>query len=1077
MKKILSLLSLLVMTLTAFATDYTGHRTVTYGSNEPTESDNAVVSIVDNGDGTYNVSFVDVINVDGPYRDNYGTYTFSNLACTTENGVTTFTGSGLTAAVTHSNPNSDYSFIKSASEGELTVKFNAEKAYAKFAATISTGWSSATISAEFGTDDFETGGGEPEGPTVVSSKSFTDKLGMKMGEGVYDLPYSAEVTVKEMSDGSNNIDFSFGSSVIEANGLTKGTDAKGRTTYSGDVDVQGTVYKVYAVIYTDADGTEKIYMTVESEGVTYIVGTKPVDGPSIPMENYQADGTGFVVSTPIDWNTQKFQAVIDATNCNSSNTEEIFGFGPEATVWEKNIHIYADKGTYKAFYQCSNGNNNTTVNITDKTNITVEVSKADGLTVDGVSIIAADKLEGLFDLTEVKFGSGENSQFSNALYKSVKLVEVVPPFVPETKTYKDVAYSSFAGTNTNFDENTVEFTTVEDGTYNVVYKNLTVSSNRIGDLNIPNVTATTDADGNVTYTTTSTEGTWTNINQDLASMLGISEGSPATLKSFTATLSGEKLNMTVVTALTGVDATIVFGEQYVDPNPDPEGAIDVVEHGFYANDFAWQELKDINWDNQYLKAEIDLTTCKNENENILSVGNNISEWGATNYHFYYTAATKTLQFNFLNSSGNISRYDVADIEGTVTIEISKKKGLVINGTQYNNKYLSTEQYADPTTAFAELWAISNIKIGGCQGTTMSNATYNYIHILPVEAEPVDPNEVVGSKTFSDNLTVGHDAVTGDVTGYANKQVVFTKYANGETAVTFKEYPISETESRDLTFRGTIEEYDMSEYGMGNMIFGENMVATPIEDETSAFYGKEISLMINISSYTDDKIKFAYEFGSEAESEEKGGIYYCGEYGVEIEQPEEVVGTKTYTANLTVDHDATLQNEVLYKDKDVVFTKYSTGDVTVTFKAFPVSENETCDLTFRGTISEVDMSEYGMGVMVFGEKMVCKVEDEASSLNGQTLYLNINIDKKDDYSKNIVFNYSFANDVDDENADAESIFYCGRYGVVADAISGIQTEMENGNVSIYTVGGAKVNTLQKGINIVRLANGKTIKVVK
>ena len=1068
MKKILSLLSLLVMTLTAFATDYTGHRTVTYGSNEPTESDNAVVSIVDNGDGTYNVSFVDVINVDGPYRDNYGTYTFSNLACTTENGVTTFTGSGLTAAVTHSNPNSDYSFIKSASEGELTVKFNAEKAYAKFAATISTGWSSATISAEFGTDDFETGGGEPEGPTVVSSKTFTDKLGMKMGEGVYDLPYSAEVTVKEMSDGSNNIDFSFGSSVIEANGLTKGTDAKGRTTYSGDVDVQGTVYKVYAVIYTDADGTEKIYMSVESEGVTYIVGTKPVDGPSIPMENYQADGTGFVVSTPIDWETQKFQAVIDATNCNSSNTEEIFGFGPEATVWEKNIHIYADKGTYKAFYQCSNGNNNTTVNITDKTNITVEVSKADGLTVDGVSVIAADKLEGLFDLTEVKFGSGENSQFSNAFYKSVKLVEVVPPFVPETKTYKDVAYSSFAGTNTNFDENTVEFTTVEDGTYNVVYKNLTVSSNRIGDLNIPNVTATTDADGNVTYTTTATEGTWTNINQDLASMLGISEGSPATLKSFTATLSGEKLNMTIVTALTGVDATIVFGEQYVEPNPDPEGTIDVVEHGFNANGFGWQEVKDINWDTQYLKAEMDLTNCTSANEVVLSVGNNITAWGATNFHLYYTAATKTLQYNYIDASGNIGRYDIPNIEGTVTVEISKKNGLVVNGEKCNYKNGSTEQFDDPATAFASLWAVSSVQIGAIQGSTMGYAVYNYIHILPVEAEPVDPNEVVATKTYTDNLTVGHDAQTGDVTGYADKQVVFTKYANGESSVTFKEFPISETETRDLTFRGTISETDMSEYGMGTVTFGEDLAMTPIEDETSAFYGKEISLFINISSYSADKMEFTYEFGSE------DGIYYVGQYGVEIEQPEEVVGTKTYTANLTVDHDATLQNEVLYKDKDVVFTKYSTGDVTVTFKAFPVSENETCDLTFRGTISEVDMSEYGMGVMVFGENMVCKVEDEASSLNGQTLYLNINIDKKDDYSKNIVFQYSFANDVDD---DAESVLYCGRYGVVADAISGIQAEMENGNVSIYTVGGAKVNTLQKGINIVRLANGKTIKVVK
>ena len=1069
MKKILSLLSLLVMTLTAFATDYTGHRTVTYGSNEPTESDNAVVSIIDNGDGTYNVSFVDVINVDGPYRDNYGTYTFSNLACTTENGVTTFTGSGLTAAVTHSNPNSDYSFIKSASEGELTVKFNAEKAYAKFAATISTGWSSATISAEFGTDDFETGGGEPEGPTVVSSKSFTDKLSMKMGDNVYDnLPYSAEVTVKEMSDGSNNIDFSFGSSVIEANGLTKGTDAKGRTTYTGDVDVQGNAYTVYAVIYTDADGTEKIYMSVESEGVTYIVGTKPVDGPSIPMENYQADGTGFVVSTPIDWNTQKFQAVIDATNCNSSNTEEIFGFGPEATVWEKNIHIYADKGTYKAFYQCSNGNNNTTVNIADKTNITVEVSKADGLTVDGVSVIAADKLEGLFDLTEVKFGSGENSQFSNALYKSVKLVEVVPPFVPETKTYKDVAYSSFAGTNTNFDENTVEFTTVEDGTYNVVYKNLTVSSNRIGDLNIPNVTATTDADGNVTYTTTATEGTWTNINQDLASMLGISEGSPATLKSFTATLSGEKLNMTVVTALTGVDATIVFGKQYVDPNPDPEGAIDVVEHGFNANGFGWQEVKDINWDNQYLKAEMDLTNCTSENEVVLSVGNNITAWGATNFHLYYTAATKTLQYNYIDASGNIGRYDIPNIEGTVTVEISKKNGLVVNGEKCNYKNGSTEQFDDPATTFASLWAVSSVQIGAIQGSTMGYAVYNYIHILPVEAEPVDPNEVVATKTYTDNLTVGHDAQTGEVTGYAGKQVVFTKYANGESSVTFKEYPISETETRDLTFRGVIAELAMTEEGVGTVTYGEDLAMTPIEDETSAFYGKEISLFINISSYSADKMEFTYEFGSE------DGIYYVGQYGVEIEKPEEVVGTKTYTANLTVDHDATLQNEVLYKDKDVVFTKYSTGDVTVTFKAFPVSESETCDLTFRGTISEVDMSEYGMGVMVFGENMVCKVEDEASSLNGQTLYLNINIDKKDDYTKNIVFQYSFANDVDD---DAESIFYCGRYGVVADAISGIQTEMENGNVSIYTVGGAKVNTLQKGINIVRLANGKTIKVVK
>ena len=749
---------------------------------------------------------------------------------------------------------------------------------------------------------------KPEGPTVESSKEFTDKAAMSYaGSDPTDMG-TAKVTVDYMSDDSYNMSLEFGGNTYKATGVEKGTDNKGRTTYAGSVNIAGTDYQIYAVVYTDEESTEKIYLTATSNVTTFIIGSDPdaVAPLTFPIENYQADGTGFVVSTPIDWNTQKFQAVIDATNCNSSNTEEIFGFGPEATVWEKNIHIYADKGTYKAYYQCSNGNNNTNVNITDKTNITVEVSKADGLTVDGVSVIAADKLEGLFDLTEVKFGSGENSQFSNAFYKSVKLVDLVPPFVPETKTYNDVAYSSFNGTTTNYENKTVEVTSVDENTYKVVYKDIVVGDNRIGDFTVSDVTATTDeTTGVVTYTTTATEGTWSNINSELSMILGISEGGAAPLTSFTAKVtpaadetSEASLDMTIATTFNNAPVTFVFGDKYV-----------------------------------------------------------------------------------------------------------------------------------------------------------------------------DPNEVVETKTYTDNLTVGHDAQTGEVTGYADKQVVFTKYANGESSVTFKEYPISETETRDLTFRGTISETDMSDYGMGTVTFGEDLAMTPIEDETSAFYGKEISLFINISSYSADKMEFTYEFGSE------DGIYYVGQYGVEIEKPDEIVGTKTYTSNLTVDHDANLSNETVYENKDVRFDKYANGDVAVTFVAYPVSENETCDLTFRGTIQEVDMSDYGMGKMIFGNGLVCKVENEASSFNGKTLYLDINIKLKEDGSP--LFSYVFANDVDEEGEGAESIYYCGRFNVddITNGINGVETEMENGNVSIYTVGGAKLNTLQKGINIVRLANGKTIKVIK
>lgn len=749
---------------------------------------------------------------------------------------------------------------------------------------------------------------KPEGPTVESSKEFTDKAAMSYaGSDPTDMG-TAKVTVDYMSDDSYNMSLEFGGNTYKATGVEKGTDNKGRTTYAGSVNIAGTDYQIYAVVYTDEESTEKIYLTATSNVTTFIIGSDPdaVAPLAFPIENYQADGTGFVVSTPINWETQKLQAVIDATNCNSSNTEEIFGFGPEATVWEKNIHIYADKGTYKAYYQCSNGNNNTNVNITDKTNITVEVSKADGLTVDGVSVIAADKLEGLFDLTEVKFGSGENSQFSNAFYKSVKLVDLVPPFVPETKTYNDVAYSSFNGTTTNYENKTVEVTSVDENTYKVVYKDIVVGDNRIGDFTVSDVTATTDeTTGVVTYTTTATEGTWSNINSEVSMILGISEGGAAPLTSFTAKVtpaadetSEASLDMTIATTFNNAPVTFVFGDKYV-----------------------------------------------------------------------------------------------------------------------------------------------------------------------------DPNEVVKTKTYTDNLTVGHDAQTGEVTGYADKQVVFTKYANGESSVTFKEYPISETETRDLTFRGVIAELAMTEEGVGTVTYGEDLAMTPIEDETSAFYGKEISLFINISSYSADKMEFTYEFGSE------DGIYYVGQYGVEIEKPDEIVGTKTYTSNLTVDHDANLSNETVYENKDVRFDKYANGDVAVTFVAYPVSENETCDLTFRGTIQEVDMSDYGMGKMIFGNGLVCKVENEASSFNGKTLYLDINIKLKEDGSP--LFSYVFANDVDEEGEGAESIYYCGRFNVddITNGINGVETEMENGNVSIYTVGGAKLNTLQKGINIVRLANGKTIKVIK
>ena len=263
---------------------------------------------------------------------------------------------------------------------------------------------------------------------IIKYSDKTYKITLKqitLNSKTSDLVFTGKAVESEVDPGEG------GAVVTEGTMVQATADAETQNFLGGAVNAQ--------FMWQDVSDTE-IRMSFVLEGTKLSLGgefnyektPEPPVEPTFPMENYQADGKGFVVSTDIDWSKQKFQAIIDATKCNAASTEDIFGFGAEATAWFKNIHVYADKGSYKAYFQPAAGkdNNNTTVTIADQSNITIEVSKAEGLTVDGVVVIAAEQLTGIFDLTTVKFGSGENSQYSNALYKSVKLVDL--PKDPET---------------------------------------------------------------------------------------------------------------------------------------------------------------------------------------------------------------------------------------------------------------------------------------------------------------------------------------------------------------------------------------------------------------------------------------------------------------------------------------------------------------------------------------------------------------------------------------------------------------------------------------------------------------------
>ena len=634
MKKILSLLVLLVMTLTAFAKDYTGHRIVTYGYTTPTESDDAVVSITDNGDGTYNVTFKDVINVSDNYRDNYGTYTFSNVEGTTANGYTTIDLTGLTVAIT----NCDLG-LTSGDEATLLAKFNDEKAYAKFSAKIG-GYYKSSISAEFGKDDFgSTGGGgtveTTEGPlveaglapngatiaakdftinwdthkvvakldltncqgvnetifsfannaanlgewnvsngsvlhfyytkdadvwtttgmqhlthtfciqfrnsdklgetptkyvqvndpsnvrvelrqdgvyidgtlafeasdyaklltyndlvfgstqgenrsnatykyvevvgldwtepaTVVDSKEYTDKLFMTMAGGQPSELGTSTVTVKEMSDGTYNMSLVIGENTVEAENVVKGTDAKGRTTYTCTFNMGEQEYQVNAVVYTNDNNEEKIYLTATTTGATFTVGSDPdYVAPAEPedvtlWENYQADGNGFSKTATIDWDKQKIVASIDFSN--GGDDKDILAmttgesFAAFQTSTYRTMHWYCNQSVKQMsgfFAKSGAGNNNTGRFDVADCLAKFEISKAEGLKVNGVVKMTPEALEELFASNTVLIGSGESPKFSQAFYNYIKVVsldwtEPTEPTVKEEKSFTD-AISMVAG--------------------------------------------------------------------------------------------------------------------------------------------------------------------------------------------------------------------------------------------------------------------------------------------------------------------------------------------------------------------------------------------------------------------------------------------------------------------------------------------------------------------------------------------------------------------------------------------------------------------------------------------------------
>ena len=289
---------------------------------------------------------------------------------------------------------------------------------------------------------------EPE-VTVVATKKF-DAIDYS---NTWSQAGTANVTFEEMSDETVKMKFATDGINISANALTKGTDAKNRTTYTGEAvnDAMSTLtYTIKAVVYTE--GTEeKLYMTMEANsGVTFTVGTdpdyvapEPPAGESTIVENWKStEGTSWSHDVTIDWNTQKL--VVSVNLADTGSDKGFLGVTKKGNTpnWNNDgIIFYNVDGTTIQGYapgQLNNANTNYVPKGEDP--VRFEISKENGVKCQGNVVILADLIAHLTNQSNIVVGAAD--KVAGALYNYIKVVsldwkETTEPEVTEVsnKTY------------------------------------------------------------------------------------------------------------------------------------------------------------------------------------------------------------------------------------------------------------------------------------------------------------------------------------------------------------------------------------------------------------------------------------------------------------------------------------------------------------------------------------------------------------------------------------------------------------------------------------------------------------------
>lgn len=132
----------------------------------------------------------------------------------------------------------------------------------------------------------------------------------------------------------------------------------------------------------------------------------------------------------------------------------------------------------------------------------------------------------------------------------------------------------------------------------------------------------------------------------------------------------------------------------------------------------------IDWTNQKVVAEIDISTCGTGTEDLFSIGNEVTVFdGGNNIHMYKTSGgfSAYLAGNPASGDGTAVTSGIVPDRNILRVELSSENGFVVNGTVVFSK--------EKINKYSTIFSLSTIKVGSGEGTNQeSRAKYNYISV-------------------------------------------------------------------------------------------------------------------------------------------------------------------------------------------------------------------------------------------------------------------------------------------------------------------------------------------------------------